>query len=37
MMKKLIKIFISCFLGMYSYCGIKEIYLEKEIKIIERK
>ena len=36
-MKKLTKIFISCFLGMNSYYGIKEIYLEKEIKIIERK
>lgn len=36
-MKKLIKNILSCFLGMYSYQGIKEIYLEKEIKIVERK
>lgn len=36
-MKKLIKVFISCFLGLYSYQGIKQIYLEKEIKIVERK
>ena len=37
MTKKLIKLLLSCFLGFYSYRGIKNIYLEKEIKIIERK